>query len=218
MKFVTQDVGRATVKLIDDDKVAAIIKNEGSFEPQSLKVWADVCAASEGKTVIDVGAYSGLFAISAALVGCHAIAVEPNANLADRIVWNARINGTCVHLVIGAASSRNGVEDLHMNGARFSVAASLLRNETKHNRSIKINTYTLDWLSQGLRVSAIKIDVEGSESDVLAGALGVIEREKPILLIETMDDQSRKDRAMSLLSGYRCAGFLDGRNLHMVPA
>ena len=66
-------VGPVTVRLISEgDRIVGSLKDRGPFEPKSLAKWAELCAG--GGTVLDIGAYTGLYAIAARLMGCRAIA------------------------------------------------------------------------------------------------------------------------------------------------
>ena len=61
-----------------------------------------------------------------------------------------------------------------------------------------------DLLSLSKPVAGIKIDVENYESSVLAGALKILEKHKPLIYIELWDNQNRSD-CMKMLKeiGYR---------------
>ena len=70
------NVGAAAVELREDgDRICAHIAAGKTFETDSLRVWAELCG--QGGTVLDIGGYTGLFSISAALLGCMVIAFEP---------------------------------------------------------------------------------------------------------------------------------------------
>ena len=54
---------------------------------------------------------------------------------------------------------------------------------------VQVLTVSLDALSIAQKVALIKIDAEGHEAHVLAGMWQLIERSRPVLLIETGSDQ-----------------------------
>jgi FkbM family methyltransferase len=217
---ITVKVGLYTVKLMDDDKVAALIK-QGPYEPETLKFWADACEDGKAQTAIDVGAYAGLFAISAALMGNLAIAIEPKSELTERVRKHVEMNrADNVTVLELAASNQNGAGDLHTNGSIYSFASSLTYDPVKqaHNRKRRVKVRKLDSLRcVRSKVGAIKIDVEAHEAEVIEGALGIIRRDRPALVVETMNDPERTSRVYNLLPEYRNARLCDGRNLCLLP-
>lgn len=211
-------VGGVDVEQIDDDRVCAHIKQNGQFEPQSLIAWGKACADGRAKCVIDVGSYGGLFGIAAALMRNAVIAIEPNPILVKRTNANAALNGVIYHNVIqAAASDKKGEAMLGFNpNVRLTSGASL---ERKGPAMMEVKTMTLDSLEGFLpaKVGAIKIDVEGHEAAVIRGALELIKHNKPVLMIEVMTDEKRKQEIISLLPGYKMKAFMDNRNLWMEP-
>jgi FkbM family methyltransferase len=176
-----------------------------------------------GSMVIDVGCYSGIFAISAKLLGAElAVGLEPMPNLVQRIHANAKLNGVSVQVLEGAASDEDGYAALTFNaGVAFTAGATLEKEALGSTpRKMKVRTFKLDSLNVPIScrgVSAIKIDVEGHELSVLRGALKMIWREKPKLLVEVLNPQQEKAvREMLTPLGYHGNGaLLDGRNLLM---
>ena len=85
-------------------------------------------------------------------------------------------------------------------------------------RTVGVSLNTLDAaLADGRRVSFIKIDVEGHELRAVKGAVGVISRDKPALLIEVTGDPDQGGSAacelFALLSGlgYRAFTWEEGK-------
>jgi FkbM family methyltransferase len=58
------------------------------------------------------------------------------------------------------------------------------------------------------RVAAIQLDVEGHEQDALAGAMGTIERCRPLIVLETLPEASWIEQNLTPL-GYRLDGSVD---------
>lgn len=205
-------IGSATVKLIaDGDRIVDHVRRGKPFEPQSRKLWGEWCA--EGGTVLDVGAYDGLFSIGAALLGCEAIAFEPMPFNAERIVENRKLNGAAVQLCRAAASDRDGHVDITYNPkVPFTSGASLIR---KKGHKLNVMTLAIDGANLQ-QVTAIKIDVERGEPLVLAGARETLKRCRPKLLVESLGGDERA-KVMASLTGYRLADVLDTRNLVLLP-
>lgn len=218
MGTIAVKVGPCDVEIIDDDRVAAAVRRDGQFEPQSLKWWGAFCEKGKAEFVIDVGSYGGLFCIAARVMKNDVLAIEPKPIMARRTLANAALNGVEVHLIEAAASTSNGYAELGFNpGIALTSGSSL---ERKGPATMKVRTVTLDSLILDFPapVTAIKIDVEGHEAKVLLGARKLLQQFKPHILIETMADDNRKTEVLEILKGtHICTGFLDGRNLLMEP-
>ncbi len=215
-------VGRVDVEIIDDDRVAHAVRRNGQFEPESLAAWADMCDGGKAGLVIDVGSYGGLFGIAAKLMKNEVIAIEPKPTMVRRTRANAALSGVKYAVLSLAASDRNGVADLGFDPANALTSASSL--ERKGPARMEVETKRLDDILTmtalakiGHQVGAIKIDVEGHEAAVIRGALAIIERDRPALIVETLDDEKRKAEVQALLPGYHVAAWMDRRNLLMMP-
>ena len=210
-------VGLVDVEQIDDDRVCQHIKQNGKFEPESLLAWGKACEGGKAACVLDVGSYGGLFGIAAALMGNVSTAIEPNPILSKRTKANQALNGVSYKVIEAAASDKVGKAMLGFNpNVRLTSGASL---ERKGPAMMEVKTMTLDSLGEHYftGVGAIKIDVEGHEAAVIRGAFNLIKKNKPFLLIETMNDEKRKNEIIKLLPGYKVVKFMDQRNLWMEP-
>lgn len=207
------------VEIIDDDRVAAAVKRNGQFEPNSLAVWGLICEGGKAGLVLDVGSYGGLFGIAAWLMKNEVIAVEPKPILVRRTLANAALNGVSLStfsVVEAAASDTDGKAILGFDDKLALTSGSSL--ERKGPAFMKVKTVTLDSVVPiGRKVGAIKIDVEGHEAAVLRGASRILKQSKPSIIIETLDHEDRKEEVKKLLPGYRVSAFLDKRNLFMEP-
>lgn len=210
-------VGKVDVETIDDDRVAHAVKRDGQFEPESLAVWASLCEGGKAGLVVDVGSYGGLFGIAAKLMKNDCIAFEPNPIMVKRTKANAALNGVSYKVIQVAASDKDGRAKLGFNpNVRLTSGASLERGgpASMEVETMKLDTYDFFGIK---KIGAMKIDVEGHETSVLKGALKLIEKFKPVIIIETLKDEDRKAEVIHSLPGYKMVKFLDGRNLLMEP-
>lgn len=211
MEILTVPAGSVHVDLLDGDRICHHHRN-GGFETESLAAWADLCR--DGGTVYDVGAYTGIYSIAAAKLGCSVSAFEPLPKNVMRLKDNARINDVAIVLHQCAVADFSGTADLHYNPyVAFTSGASFVAGG---NAVLPVDVIRLDDLPVET-VFAIKIDTERNEDKVLLGAAGIIKAHKPRFLIEALDELARA-RIKRLLPAYREAAFLDGRNMLMVPA
>lgn len=217
MATILVKVPPVDVEIIDDDRVAAAVRRDGQFEPESLKAWGKICEGGKAETIIDVGSYGGLFGIAAKLLKNNVIAFEPKPIMVKRTKANSALNGVAFKVIQAAASDKDGTADLGFNPEIALTSGSSL--ERKGPARMEVKTIRLDSLNGQIegRIGAIKIDVEGHEASVVRGALELIKKHKPTLIIETMDHEERKKEIKKLLPDYKVEAFMDNRNLLMVP-
>jgi len=140
-----------------------------------------------GCTAIDVGANRGYYSWALAGVAGTVEAFEPNPVLAR--FAQAKL-GKRARLHEVALSDHEGVATLYVprraNGSSLHIIGNL-DNVYAHDRvdEIQVRLATLD--SYGFEnVGFLKIDVEGSEMEVLAGAHETIRINRPNMLIELL--------------------------------
>ncbi len=138
--------------------------------------------APRGGTAIDVGANIGLWCYRLSGRFDRVEAFEPQPRCYQGL-QHARLPGVNLHNV--ALSSRSGACELKIPahwGLRIQGMATLGEVDGECER-VAVEMRTLDEF-EFRGVSFIKIDVEGHESDVLAGGRETIRREKPVMVIE----------------------------------
>jgi FkbM family methyltransferase len=141
---------------------------------------------------VDIGANIGSFTVlSSAVCGARSIAVEPDPDTVRSLERNIEINGiaslaTVVRAALGASA---GV-------ARFTIGHDttnqVVTEGGTNTREVPIRT--LDEVLDGRQPTAIKMDVEGYEPEVIAGAARAL-REASLLAVitETVDARMRSD-------------------------
>lgn len=158
------------------DLVGRVLRSGRSWEgwlTRYIKTYA-----SPEHTSIDVGANVGVHTRAMAQDSYETIALEPQQAAYDRLLANTTdlANVRAMRL---AASSREGTAAMsHVPGNRG--ASRLVRSGGDE----VVATMRLDDLDLHRPVSLIKIDVEGHERDVLAGAAGILTLDRPALLLE----------------------------------
>lgn len=153
-----------------------------------------------GTIAVDVGAHFGVYSLELArLVGKRGrvIAVEPIAEDARMLERAVRMLRLPVSVVECALSSSEGEAELRvplLDGAEKTALSTLERqaqvSDVSGIEKRIVCTRTLDDVLAGIEmpVSFVKIDVEGHELDVLAGAEATLRRHRPNLLVEINDD------------------------------
>jgi FkbM family methyltransferase len=187
--------------ITDNDMVVKSLLDYGSFEPESIAAWVD---STKNGVAIDVGAYSGLYAILAAKNGAESIAWECNPVMIARLQQNIAANGVSVEVVESGASDRAGE-------AKMAVIWS-------HTSAAKLTTgkgipVTVNRVTSAKHVSAVKIDVEGHEIQVLNGMAEIIERYKPLIIAEALTEHMERGIADLMARHGYTYRMADGRNM-----
>jgi FkbM family methyltransferase len=126
-----------------------------------------------GGTFVDVGAHIGYMTVDLGLAGACVHAVEPDHENAELLAANVRLNGlesVVIHRC--AAGDQDGVETF------YRVGESSMHGLRPHPLSPVVQTTEtpvrrLDDLVQG-KVDVVKIDVEGTELEVLRGMTRIL--------------------------------------------
>lgn len=167
----------------DDDYLGAMGTH---FEPDTCALLAALCDGT-GLT-LDIGANLGLTALALAQIAPQAkvLAFEPVANayalLQKNIATNQIANVTTFNIALGNSC---GYANLFVNDRNY--ASSFIVSTSSQQDSGQVPLQRLDdFLAQrdDCRIGFIKIDVEGYELEVLAGAAATLQRDQPIVLLE----------------------------------
>lgn len=155
----------------------------GTSMPDEQSLVAD--SLKEGDVFYDLGANAGFYAVIAAReVGSdgHVYAFEPTPELADRVRYNADINGfENLTVVEAAVCNQNGQIEFGSEG--FDVKNSI--NLADSENTIEVRAITLDeWAKAQRPPDLIMIDIEGAELDALRGAIALIREHRPIMMVE----------------------------------
>lgn len=141
-------------------------------------------------TAVDVGANFGCWTLPLARHAHKVFAIEPQrgcrALLSRSIATSGLTNVTVVEHAASDVPGTAQIPDLSMDhGSNFGgVSLNLAFADEPDARMVEVRTIRLNDLLAGEPVSFIKIDVEGHEAKVIAGARKVIARCRPILFVE----------------------------------
>jgi FkbM family methyltransferase len=174
---------------------------QGQFEASEIAVLVGL--AKPATVAFDIGANVGLFTVALArAVGPtgRVVAVEPYPPsieaLASNIARNGLDNVTIVRMAVGSAPGTGRIL-VEADPALISVL-ELAEDEAD---SVPVTTIDSIWYEMGRPVvSAIKIDVEGSEVSVLRGATNLLAT-GPCVLVETRTSESHVE-AVRLLEAH----------------
>ena len=147
---------------------------------------------SAGDTFIDVGANYGTFSLLASrLVGSsgQVLAIEPQSRLVEMLSESLRLSGVdnCVVMPVACGSKCETMSLFipHHDAGRAGFFSGF-SGRARHD-SLDVTVMPLDDLLPSIERShrvLIKIDVEGSEFDVLEGARRIIAASRPAIMVE----------------------------------
>lgn len=158
-----------------DMVVKTFMDNGGRFEDGSIAVWREI--AKQKGTMLDIGAYSGLFSMIAAKEGASVHAFEPNDKIFSKLCENMKNNGleySANNIAIGDTIGHVGIN------RRFDTSSAAHIVEGNKVEIKTVDSFEFD------NVTAMKIDVEGYELKVLNGALETIKKYKPLIITEVL--------------------------------
>ena len=177
-----EDGVQISVPLYKENFTRYVLEEQKQWIDNEVTFLKDVI--SEGDIVFDVGAGFGTYSLPLAQKigenGC-VFAFEPHHVMANHLKESGRINRfPQIEVVEKAVSDKNGISGFLHKGKEED---SVLSNELSTHQ---INTITLDefWTEYGQPpVHLLKVDVNGSEAEVLKGGSTLIQAHHPLLVI-----------------------------------
>jgi FkbM family methyltransferase len=159
----------------------------GTWEPKVVRAVTEI--VRPGMTVIDIGAHVGFYSLFFAKcvgTGGRVFAFEPLPGNFALLQKNVRLNQLRnVHVRNQAVFSRTQQITITTSDDQPNPGNGSIHNEAGHEH-YRVEAVSMDEFceEQSLRPDILKMDVEGTEYDVLLGAKETINRCRPNLLIE----------------------------------
>lgn len=175
--------------------------------------------AKDARVMVDVGANIGLYSLVVALEnpGLEVHAFEPNPRTFRQLERHVTLNGSpsvsCHRLALGAETRTQEVFDPGGDCGKFSLRTP----NSGEDDALEITVKTLDDFVESTGLTALdvlKVDVEGLEPEVFAGARSSIERFRPKLCFELSPawyDTSQMDPFDLLVKDYAFYWIQEGR-------
>ncbi len=176
----------------------------GAAEPENVFV-PPLVPKQRRRVAVDVGANNGVTTCIMAGLFDQVHAFEANPRLAGQLKSAAPSNAV-VHSMAVSSQAGEAVLTVPVSAGVTlegwgSIGVPLLA-QFEHLKQTRVETRTLDSFSL-TEVDLLKIDVEGHEMAVLAGARETISRCLPWLIIEALDEQQDRVRDFTRSFGYQ---------------
>jgi FkbM family methyltransferase len=177
--------------------IEGLLLSQGFFQQAVFETLS--AFVTPGSVVLDIGANIGAYAIplAKAFPDCEIHGFEPNPTMLARLRDNIALNGAVLDgriraIPLALSDVVGQLRFFVVQGIEGNPGLSSLREEslgTADHDTIEVAVQTLDsiYLDSARRISAIKIDVQGHELQVLRGGRKLIERDRPALVFEHED-------------------------------
>ena len=175
------------VTLEPGSMIARVVRVTGGFEDAEIDIAAALFGALyPDRCIVDVGANVGLHCLAWSRLA-PVVALEPAPETFARLEANVAANSLQDRVRTLRTAAGDQVGEVEFFVATDSGFSSL--KDTGHapiREQIKVPCTTLDALAAELPgpVGLLKIDVEGLERTVIAGAAELLLRDRPVLMVE----------------------------------
>jgi FkbM family methyltransferase len=181
----------------NDIYVGRSIERYGEFSELEADLFRQLCGP--GDTVFDVGANIGAHTLMLARhVGPAGFVYAFEAQrivfqlLCANLALNAIHNVDAVHAVVGTTAGEERLPDPdYTQAGNFGGFGAELFGSGRHVRRVVLDAY-----ADAKQVTFLKIDVEGMEGAVIAGAGTLLARHRPVLYLEN----DRPDKSPALIA------------------
>lgn len=189
--------------LLNDAYIGRSLDVYGEYSEGEIELFRQLLRP--GDVAVDVGANIGALTVGMARLvepGGAVVAFEPQRAVYDILCNNLRLNGLAnVTAFRRAVGSGPGM--IHVPPLDYAQTDNFGGVALGGSQGEQVQVVTLDSLALA-RLRLLKVDVEGMECEVIAGARATIERLQPALYVEN-DRAEQSRRLISLLFdiGYR---------------
>ena len=189
------------------------------WEKESLSWFIEF--SKKSATIVDVGAYTGIYSVVAALSNPYSevYSFEPNPRIIPNLVENLKLNNLGTRVKVQQIALSDTITSAVLNHHEVWSSMNSISTELDNlGDSQLIQVTTLDNYFKKKKVDLIKVDIEGAELKFLRGSSRVLKDDKPVLLMEALDEAQLEFQRIQLKSfGYRdpvpCGtSFADSRN------
>lgn len=167
----------------------------GGWEKTSISLW--IRLVQKADVIIDIGANTGIYSLVAKAIHPEArvYALEPIKRVFEKLEYNNELNDFDIVCLECAASDKDGTAIVYDTPTEHIYSVTVNKNLQSPDADViptEIKISRLDTLIRELeleKLDLIKIDVETHEPEVLAGLGEYLDRFKPSMLVEILNDE-----------------------------
>lgn len=202
--------------------LAEIVRRTGGFEDAEIEISSALYSVHySGRHILDVGANIGLHSLAWSKLA-PVVSLEPSPETFALLEANVAANGLQDRIRTVCAAAGDTVGKVEFFVAKDSALSSL--KDTKRLPivdRIVVPCTTLDALAEQLPpIGLLKIDVEGLEHSVIAGAGKLLKRDRPVLFVEIYagtDSNPDPEGTIEDICGYGYTPFVYASDVGLVP-
>lgn len=176
------------------------------WEKTSTSLWIQLVEHSD--VIFDIGANTGFYSLIAKSLNpqAHVVAFEPLKRIFEKLNHNNRLNDFDILTLEFAASNANDVAIVYDTPTEHAYSVTVNQNLNPPSTEViptEIRIMRLDTLIEEMNIEKldlIKLDVETHEPEVLEGLGKYLEKYRPTMLIEILNDEVG-DRVEALVRG-----------------
>jgi len=214
-----------------NDLISSHVRAHGSYQSNLVNTSLELMKhfGVESKNVIDVGANIGTFTIPVAKeIKGTVYAFEAQRHVFMQLNTNCFINRLDnvypIHGLVGhknggyqmipivdlSKSQNTGAFSINQENIDFQRSRNFYLPETIENATDAVQNISIDSVVGIKCVGLVKIDVEGEEFNVLHGMIGILMKDKPIIIFECLHDNAKNNIIIFLQSlGYKIFNIKD---------
>lgn len=164
------------------------------WESASIAAWIALCRDAD--VILDIGAAEGIYSLVAKCLrpSSRVLAFEPLPGAFNVLENNMRLNNYDVECLPMALSDFTGRARFYVDSP-LSNEGSLVQGGSRHDaQTVDVSTLAEVIRSRGLdQLNLVKIDVEGAEAQVFRGMEEYLQRFRPSILVEVLNDDIGRD-------------------------
>lgn len=164
-----------------------------------------------GKAAVDVGANLGMLSLRFAQLYPKVYSFEPNPMTFGMLKRNLELYAPNAEVFQCGLSSEAGTFQLSADTDNIGNFA-ITKGGGPSRHSFEVQTVRMDDVlaNRTMKIGLIKIDVEGHEYEVFKGAVGVITKDKPVIVVEDLHSgNGSKSDSIKLLESLGYKTFLE---------
>jgi len=201
MAIVTKPCKHGTFSFLDNDKwIGKALAQTGEYSEAEVQKLLSLL--DDDCVVVAVGAHWGSIAVPLAKAVGKLYAFEPQIAIYNLLCKNIEANtdhALPIPLVVGAKPGFASMNDVDLDADDINSGSVIVSGSGSDIGVTTLDLYCRDFR----RLDLITIDVEGSESDVIAGAVQIIGKFRPLLYVEN----DRADKSKTLIEHISALGY-----------